>query len=304
MKYFLFTVIILLSLTVVFLAVKLYLVKRTAREIEHSFKEKLRKDTNTLIDVSCRDKDMISLADTLNKDLALIRELRHRYTQGDIELKNAIANISHDLRTPLTAICGYLELLKSEEKTPDINRCLEIIENRTEAMKKLIEELFQYSLVACPENALNFEDVSVNGVLEESIAAYYASFKEKGIEPQITITKQKIIRSLDKNALLRIFANILGNALKYSDGDLDITLTDSGKVIFANTASKLDEIQVGKIFDRFYTVENARSSTGLGLSIARSLAERMNAAITASYSNKKLSVIVDFGEENALEVHV
>ena len=128
-------------------------------------------------------------------------------------------------------------------------------------------------------------------------------FKEKGIEPLISITERKITGSLDKSALLRIFANILSNALKYSDGDLEIILNDSGKIIFTNTATGLDEIQVGKIFDRFYTVENARTSTGLGLSIARSLAECMGGKISASYGNKKLSINVDFGAKNARESH-
>lgn len=95
-------------------------------------------------------------------------------------------------------------------------------------------------------------------------------------------------------ALLIIFANILSNALKYSDGDLQISLTETGNIIFANTASKLDEIQVGKIFDRFYTVENASTSTGLGLSISRSLAERMNGSISASYNDGRLVITVSF----------
>ena len=223
--------------------------------------------------------------------------MRHRYNQGDIELKNAIANVSHDLRTPLTAICGYLELPKNEEKSQEVDRCLAIIENRTEALKKLTEELFQYSLAAFGEDELKPEELPLNGVLEESIAAYYAAFKEKGIEPVITLTEQKVFRRLDKTALVRIFANILSNALKYSDGDLEITLTDGGEIIFANTASNLDEIQVGKIFARFYTVENARTSTGLGLSIARSLAERMNGKITASYHGGRLVITVSFAQE-------
>ena len=142
----------------------------------------------------------------------------------------------------------------------------------------------------------------MNGVLEESVAAYYAALKEKGIEPSITVPDQIIIRRLDKTALLRIFGNILSNAVKYSDGDLEITLTDGGEIIFSNTASKLDEIQVEKIFDRFYTVENARTSTGLGLSIARSLAERMDAGVTALYDGGKLVITVSFDRETASAV--
>ena len=294
MKYFLFTVIILLSLTVVFLAVKLYLVKRTAREIEHSFKEKLRKDTNTLIDVSCRDKDMVSLADTLNKDLALIRELRRRYNQGDIELKNAIANISHDLRTPLTAICGYLELLEETEKSDEVKKYLDIIEHRTKTLKQLTDELFKYSVVTSPEDKLKLEKISLNSALEESIAEYYGALQKRNITPEIKITDKKIERTLDKTALSRILSNILSNAVKYSDGDLKIELNDSGVICFSNTASSLDETQVKKLFNRFYTVENARTSTGLGLSIARTLAERMNGDISAAYSDSKLVIYIKF----------
>lgn len=294
MKYFLFIVIILLSLAVVFLAVKLYLVKRTAKEIEHSFKEKLRQDTNTLIDVSCRDKDMVSLADTLNKDLALIRELRHRYTQGDIELKNAIVNISHDLRTPLTAICGYLELLEETENPNEAKKYLAIIKNRTKTLKQLVDELFNYSVVTSQEEKLNLEKVSLNSALEESIAEYYVALQKRGITPEFKITNKKIERTLDKTALSRILLNILSNAVKYSDGDLQIELNDSGVISFSNTASSLDETQVKKLFNRFYTVENARTSTGLGLSIARTLVERMNGEISATYSNSKLAISIDF----------
>lgn len=294
MKYLLFTAIILLSLTVVILAVKLYLLKRTAREIEHSFKEKLRMDTNTLIDVPYRDKDMISLTNTLNKDLALIRELRHRYNQGDVELKNAIANISHDLRTPLTAICGYLELLEEAEKSDEVKKYLDIIENRTKNLKQLTEELFKYSVVASAEENLRLEKISLNSAIEECIAEYYVALQKRNIIPEIKITDKKIERTLDKIALSRILSNILSNAVKYSDGDLQIELNDSGEIFFSNTASSLDETQVKKLFNRFYTVENARTSTGLGLSIARTLAERMNGDISATYINPRLVICIKF----------
>lgn len=294
MKYLLFTAIILLSLTVVILAVKLYLLKRTAREIEHSFKEKLRMDTNTLIDVPFRDKDMISLTNTLNKDLALIRELRHRYNQGDVELKNAIANISHDLRTPLTAICGYLELLEEAEKSDEVKKYLDIIENRTKNLKQLTEELFKYSIVASAEENLRLEKISLNSAIEECIAEYYVALQKRNIIPEIKITDKKIERTLDKIALSRILSNILSNAVKYSDGDLQIELNDSGEIFFLNTASSLDETQVKKLFNRFYTVENARTSTGLGLSIARTLAERMNGDISATYINPRLVICIKF----------
>lgn len=292
-----------LAVVILFLTVRQIALKKELENISSQLSEILKGDTNVLITVSTNNKSIKETALTLNEKIRELRKTELQLKSKNDELRTAITNISHDLRTPLTAICGYLDLLKSEEKSDEVDRCLGIIENRTEALKQLTEEFFKYSLVAFEEEKLKIEEISVNSALEESVAAFYGAFKEKEIEPRISITERKITASLDKSALLRIFANILSNALKYSDGDLEILLNDSGKIVFTNTATGLDEIQVGKIFDRFYTVENARTSTGLGLSIAKSLAERMGGKISASYSNQKLSVIVDFGAENAQKAH-
>ncbi len=101
---------------------------------------------------------------------------------------------------------------------------------------------------------------------------------------------------MNKAALFRIFSNLLNNAIKYSDGDLNISLTDAGEISFSNTASDLNEIDVERLFDRFYTVENARKSTGLGLSISRILIEQMNGTISAQYENGKLRICIRLPE--------
>jgi hypothetical protein len=268
--------------------------RKAAKEIREAFAERLITDTNTLIDISSADKAMRSLAASINVQLRRLRDERRRFQQGDAEVKAAITNISHDLRTPLTAICGYLDLLKKEEKTEAVERYIAIIENRTEALKNLTEELFRYSTLLSAQNRLKTEEVVVNEVLEESIAAFYATFTARSITPEIQMTEERVIRRLDRAALSRVFSNLMNNAVKYSDGDLAITLSDSGEITFRNTASALDTVQVGKLFDRFYTVEAARRSTGLGLSIARTLVEQMNGSITAEYENGKLGIRIVF----------
>ncbi len=290
----LWAVIVLLILLIILLCVRIYIMKRSVREIEEGFHERLITGTNTLIDISCHDKDIKHLARSINKELKKLRSERHRFIQGDQELKNAITNIAHDLRTPLTAICGYLSLLSEEEKSAEVTRYLEVIENRVEVLKGLMEELFKYSVINGSKEKLVPEDVSLNAVLEESIAAYYAALTEKGITPVISMPEEKIVRRLDKAALSRIFANLLNNALKYSDGDLEITLESTGEIIFANTAASLGRVEVERMFDRFYTVENAGKSTGLGLSIAKKLTEDMNGIITADYVDKRLSIRINF----------
>lgn len=108
------------------------------------------------------------------------------------------------------------------------------------------------------------------------------------------LQKIQVVRSLDKNALLRIFSNIISNAIKYSDGDLSISLSKNGEIVFSNHASKLDKIQSAKLLNRFYTVENAEKSTGLGLSISKSLTEKMNGSISVDYSKEILRICILF----------
>lgn len=293
MLAFLWILIALLSITVAVLAVKILTLQRAAREITEAFSERLATDTNTLIGISSRDKNMLALASGINEQLRLLRNQRRRYLHGDKELKDAVTGLSHDLRTPLTAIYGYLELLKKEEKSENVTRYLAFIENRTETMRQLTEELFRYSVILSTEDVTP-ETVDVGALLEESIASFYGALVERGIEPEITFPDVRVMRTLDKGALSRILGNVLSNVLKYSEGDLAITLTDQGVLTFTNRASNLDEVQVGRLFDRFFTVESARNSTGLGLAIAKTLAERIGGKISAQYENEKLTILLQF----------
>ena len=283
---------ILLALLSAFLSVNVWLLRRSSKEIAEALSEYLKTDTNSIITVSSRDKQVRRLVTELNKELKLLREEHHRFVQGDMELKNAVTNISHDLRTPLTAICGYLDMLKSEDKSPEAERYLEIIGGRAESMKQLTEELFRYSVIMTSESEPKQEQVIVNDVLEESIAGYYSILSEKKISPEIDITDNKVKRILDRSALARVFSNLINNAVKYSDGDLSVSLSDDGTTVFSNHASQLTSVQVDKLFDRFYTVEAARNSTGLGLSIARTLIEKMGGTISASLENGVLSIVI------------
>ncbi|MBO4990161.1 MAG: HAMP domain-containing histidine kinase [Clostridia bacterium] len=292
MEEWLWALIGLMALGIVALLVKICFLQKAAREIETAFADRLITDTNTLIDISSGDRAMRSLANAVNVQLRKLRAQRLRFTQGDLELKNAVTNVSHDLRTPLTAICGYLDLLEREEKSERVGRYLEIIGSQTERLKRLTEELFRYSVILSSEEKKEKAPVAVGSVLEESVAAFYTALKERGIVPKIQMPQDKVIRTLDRSALSRVFSNLLNNAVQYSDGDLEITLSEAGEITFTNTASGLNEVQIGKLFDRFYTVETAGKSTGLGLAIAKTLMEQMNGKISAKYENGKLSFCI------------
>lgn len=280
-----------LACVAAFFTVKCYVMKKSAREIREKMAEKLSEDTNTLIDISSSDKDMRELAAALNDQLVTLRHERRLCRQGDKELKDAVTNISHDLRTPLTAICGYLDLLEREEMSVRVRQYLEQIENRTEVMKTLTEELFRYSVVAAARE-FELERLCVNDVLEESLATFYGAVSQRGITPEITITEKRIERITDRSALTRVFGNIITNALKYSSGDLFVEMTEDCVITFANSSDNLERVSAERLFDRFYTVETGSNSTGLGLSIAKLLVEQMNGSISAEIRDSKLFITV------------
>lgn len=297
MEFWLWSLIAILLIIIVLLIIKICLMKKSAREISESFLDRLTEDTNTLIDISSRDRHMRKLAQEINIQLNKLKEERHRFQQGDRELKDAVTNISHDLRTPLTAVCGYLDLLEREEKSEDAGRYLAVIRSRTEILRQLTEELFRYSVFTSAADKAPGEPVILNRLLEDSISAFYAALKQRDITPRITLPEEKIRRTLSRSACSRLFGNLISNALKYSDGDLEITLKDTGEIIFSNHASRLDRIQVERLFDRFYTVETASSrSNGLGLSIARTLTEQMGGTISAGYEDGILRICILFPE--------
>lgn len=283
----------ILALVIIVLAVKNHMLRKSAKEIKDAFAERLITDTNTLIDISCGDRHMRDLANSINQQLRKLQRERRRFQQGDLELKNAITNISHDLRTPLTAVCAYLDLLEREETSENVKRYLTRIQERTEVLKNLTEELFRYSVVASSQE-FKLEKVNVVNVLEDSLLSFYGMMKEKDIQPQICLSEAPIWRELDTSALNRIFSNIISNALKYADGDFSVCVKTDGSIVFSNRAETLNPLIVGKLFDRFYTVEASRGSTGLGLSIAKLLTERMGGLIKADYSDKRLSITVRF----------
>ena len=287
---------ILCAIALIILIIKLITLKNSLRELGREFSRHSDMDSNTVICVNTMDRDVRSLAGSLNTSLGTIRDKYRTYSQGDLEVKRMITNISHDLRTPLTAILGYLSMLKDCDDPEVARRYLNIIENRSKRMKELTTELFEYSLITADEaeKPLELSEVSINKVLEDTILNFYAALSDKGIQPQIDITEKEIIRMLNPEALERVFANLISNVLKYSLGDLKISLNDEGVVVFSNMAPGLTALDVEKLFDRFYTVQSSSMSTGVGLSIVKSFVTKMNGQIRGDYANGELSITIKF----------
>lgn len=274
------------------MACKLVLLKRSLGELAAGMEQKLREDSNAPLYTSSADASIARLSQYLNAQIDETIAVRRQYADGNSELKRAVTNVSHDLRTPLTSAAGYLGLLQGSGLNEKQAEYARIIAGRIEAMKKLTEELFAYSIVASDEGSFEMRELCLNDCLEDSLVQFYVAFAERGIEPKISICSERVMRKANRDALSRIFGNIMNNAVRYSDGDFSVYLEKDGRFVFENSASRLDEVSAMKLFDRFFTVENARGSTGLGLSIAKILTEKLGGSICAEWKGGRLRILL------------
>lgn len=291
-----FYIVIILIIILIYLVVKIFFMRNSIKEISISLENILKSDTNILLTVNTSDSNIKNLANTLNTELKNLRKQKLQHENGNQELKRTITNISHDIRTPLTAISGYLDLIKENQKTDKQEEYIKIIERKTNELIILTEQLFVFSKTIDIEPNIKKEKICINELLEESITNFYTILKNKNIIPKIEITEKKIYKIVDRNTITRVFENILSNACKYSSGEFEISLNKEGKIRFSNKASLLDATTVEKIFDRYYTVESAKKSTGLGLSIAKQLVELNGGTITGKFENGKLIIDIKLEE--------
>lgn len=289
-----FYLFIIVCIITIILVIKIIVMKNGIKEIEEKFDFVIKSDTNSLITISTNDSNLKNLAKKINLNLKKIRKLEIQYNQGNEELKRSITNISHDLRTPLTAIRGYLDLIGDNNLSKKQKDYLSYIDYKTKILITLTEQLFNFSKSLEVYKNIDKQDVVLNNILEETICTFYDLFIQNNIIPRISITKEKIIKRINKDMLKRILENIISNAIKYSDEFLEIKLNKDGTIIFKNRTNNLDKTSVEKIFDRYYTVENARKSNGIGLSIAKQLVELNNGTISAKYDNGYLIIEIFF----------
>lgn len=282
--------IVILCVLWIGLLVKLFFFKKALREIEKSFQFILESDTNHLITTASTDQTVRNFVAKLNEELIELRRQKLEYQNGNQELKKVITNISHDLRTPLTAITGYLDFMQQEPLTKNQIRYLEIIQQKSEELTELTGQLFDFSKTMDLSGKMEKERCCINTILEETLLSYYTILKEKKIVPEVRICEKKIEKDVHKNSVVRIFENILSNLVKYSEKTFRVELQENGVLTFSNRASSLDETTVQKIFDRYFSVENAKESTGIGLSIAKQLVELNGGTITAQYQKGYLTI--------------
>lgn len=280
---------IILLLIVYIIRIKREL-KSISKQIEESKGEYINIHTNAINDsIEILAKNINYLYDNSQKILAKNKKIEN-------ELRQSISNISHDLRTPLTSIKGYVQLIKEDSITDkEKNDYINIVEKRVENLQNLITSFYDLSRIHGNEFKFNLKKINLKTILCDSIAMYYNNFIEKNIEPVIEIDEkiQDIIS--DESVVERIFSNLIGNMLKYADKNIKISLFQEENYIiskFQNLSPNLKEEDMDKLFDRFYTADKSRSdkNTGLGLAITKSLLDKLNNKIEAKLINGNLII--------------
>ena len=284
-----------LAVAVIALAVKVVLLKRAFTEIDEQVKDHLDGTNSAAFTLSTADKDARKLANDLNAELQELHSERVFLKDGDKRMKENVTAISHDLRTPLTAINSYVDLLATETDEEKRSEYLERIKDRTSELKDLTGELFKYSVSSDTQydSQLSTEEVDLQSIIENSLISFYKEFSSKGITPETDFPSSKVTVNSSRKTLMRIFDNVFSNVAKYATS-LSVALTPDGVVTVTNDAPDLSPVQVSKLFDKYYTVSDGRNSTGLGLSIARELTSGIGGSIAAELNNGMLTIRISF----------
>ncbi|MDZ5253989.1 HAMP domain-containing sensor histidine kinase [Clostridium sp. LIBA-8841] len=224
------------------------------------------------------------------------QKVRAENKRIDEELRRSISNMSHDLRTPLTSISGYIQLIKNDKSSEEEKKeYLDIVDKRARSLQGLITNFYDLSRLNSNDYIFNFKNINLKNILLENIATYYGSFISNDIEPSIEIQDKVSNIISDENAVNRIFSNLIGNMIKHGGKFISINLKEEENFIvteFINSVEYSEEIQVDKIFDRFYIGDKSRTrnNTGLGLAITKALVEKLGHSIKAKLDNDKLYI--------------
>lgn len=279
----------------------LFLLILQRREINHiisQLRDLRSQNTNTILcsENGTADK-LIKQINTLLKE---IRETKAEYNQKNHSMEQMMTNISHDLRTPLTSAMGYIDLiqrsgLSKEEKS----RELVIIEKRLDRLEELINSFFELSQIVSSGKEPEKTDMNLVSILEEAIVHYYDDYSDRGRQIIFECSRRKMMICSNRNMLLRIFDNLISNALKHGTGNLTITANDTGdiSITFTNTLISPD-IDIEHIFDEFYTTDISRTkgNTGLGLAIAKQFTEMLGGEIEALLVNELFILTIRFNQ--------
>ena len=297
-----FGIIVVLAVAVAVLAVRTVVMRREIRSMSRQLEDLSAGRSEKKISLTLVDARLNELATQINENMELQKQLRIDTRKSEQRLKDSIAGVSHDLRTPLTAIIGYIQMLERSGLNGEQQEKATIILKKANAMRELVESFFELSVIESGQSELAEEAVNFTNSVSEAVVDFIPRFEAAELEPDVDLGNKSLYIAGDTTALGRIVQNLLSNALKYTAGRVKVALEErDGEIILTvvNEVRPDTPPDMERIFERFYTGDDCRNSgsAGLGLYIVKLLAEKMQGAVSASLENKMLSVYVVFQEE-------
>lgn len=270
------------------LLIKYMLLKKQIRNLTDQMAEKVHGASEKMMDISLIDRDLESLAGVLNQYNEKQRYSVACAVQHEEHLKESIANISHDLRTPLTVILGHLQLLEKMDFTEEQAQRLKIILHKAERMKDLVDAFYDLIILENEQLRPQKEKLNLSNLLMDFITEQAPAMESRGIHPEIILPAHSVVLFSDRSMIDRIFQNLLTNAIRYSAGTIKISLfqTEKNGIVFCieNTVQDMEALDAERMFERFYTGDKSRhtQSTGLGLAVVKLLVENLEGNIMAT----------------------
>lgn len=289
-----------LAVILIVIVVKYCKIKRELDRFASIMNEIHGQCTNRQLDIGIQQPQVARLAIAVNDLYEDINAERATHRAAINEAHNGMANISHDLRTPLTSVLGYLKLLKDANNTEEQNiYYLDVALRKAQDLSQLVENLFELAKLESGGYAFEFQRLDAVSILAEELAASYAQMSEHDISPEVELPDVALWIVGDKNALQRIFANLLQNMVKHGREPMHIRCITQDKTVcieFSNKADGIKNADIPKLFQRFFTADRMRSgkNTGLGLAIVKDFIEHMNGEIEVSLRGDKLTFSLSF----------
>ncbi len=289
--------IIISGILILYLLLRLRSLHRAIHTMTLELKEMNREEpVHRHLQIPVPDKELELLAEEINRYLTQSFSRSYAQKKHEQDVKQEITNISHDLRTPLTSILGYLELMEDETLTQEQSEYLDIVRKRSKHLNTLITQLYEYTRLTNHELKLHMEALDLRLLLQEHLLSFYQEFETKGIRLSPSLGDHPVMVRADKNALSRILHNLTFNILKYGSSKAEISLTETENEILlscSNPAPYLTKEDAEHLFDPFFTADNARTSpkSGLGMTVARLLTEQMQGSMCAELKEGILTII-------------
>lgn len=291
--------IIVLFIALLFMTTKYILYRRQVKAICRQLRFMENDMTNHKLRTDLTDKEIVELAELINDMCEVHNKKEVTLLNKDKRLKETLTSVSHDIRTPLTSLKGYFELLMSEEDVEKKLQYAGVMSERMDNLSDLLDELFTYTKLQNQDYKLDMEEHDITKLVLETIFSFYEIFKQKGYEPVLDIDEKSHKIMCSDVAVKRVISNIIKNALVHGIGDIKISYGVVDKQLLftcENSLAHHDNMDVSQVFERFYKADKSRNekSTGLGLAIAKEMVEKMDGHIEARLEDRRFIIEVGF----------